>query len=71
MEALVGGEVGDLDAQQVLDRAGDVVALDDLGGGGDGALEGLLRRLGVRRRGPTAMKAVKPMPSRERSSTAR
>ena len=31
MEALVGREVRELDAQQVVEVAGDVVALDDLG----------------------------------------
>ena len=47
MEALVIGQVGGFDAQQVFDRAGHVVALGHFGRIGHLCLERLLRGLGV------------------------
>ena len=47
MPVLVGRQIGRLDPQQIFHGAGDVVALAHLAGAGDGAFEGLLRRLGV------------------------
>ena len=40
MEGLVGGEVGDLDLEEVVEVAGDVVGLYDFGQLGDRAFEG-------------------------------
>lgn len=47
MKVLVGGKVGDLDAQQVLDRAGDIMAFAHFGCLHHSLLEGLLVGLGL------------------------
>lgn len=47
VKCLVGGEVGDLDPQEIFDRSGHVVAFDNFRGQLHRALERLLCRLCV------------------------
>jgi len=47
VEMFVGGQIGGLDAQQVFDLAGDVVAFAHLGAAGNGFFKAFLRRLAV------------------------
>jgi len=51
VEMFIGGQIGGLDAQQVFDLTGDIVAFAHLGAAGNGFFETFLRRLAVLRKG--------------------